>query len=251
METNRNHLIGVDLRKMTLSEIVTKDFNAVTVFEKYNLDFCCGGDKSVSEACDKEGLDALAVINEIQTIETKGKYTEKYSDWSLDFLTDYIVNNHHSYVRRMIPVLAAHTQKIASVHGKNHPELIQVADRFERVYKDLKQHMMKEEQILFPFVKQMVNAKKNGGNAEAPFFGTVKNPIRMMEAEHQAAGDEMHEIRNLTDNYSIPDDACDTYRAAMLELKDFEEDLHKHVYLENYILFPGAVDLEQELLAHN
>jgi regulator of cell morphogenesis and NO signaling len=248
METNRNDLIGTDFKNMTLSEIVTKDFNSAAVFEKYNLDFCCGGNKPVAEACEEKGLDASAVIDELQSLKNGNNNSEKYNDWSLDFLIDYIINNHHSYVRRMIPVLAAHTQKIASVHGKNHPELIQVAGIFERVYKDLKQHMMKEEQMLFPYVKQLVNAKKNGGTAEAPFFGTVKNPIRMMEAEHQAAGDEMHEIRNLTDNYSIPDDACNTYRAAMQELKDFEEDLHKHVYLENYILFPGAVDLEQELL---
>ena len=108
--------------------------------------------------------------------------------------------------------------------------------------------MMKEEQILFPFIKQLVNAKRNGKKAEAPYFGTVKNPIRMMEAEHQSAGDEMYDIRTFTNGYSIPDDACNTYSVTMQELKDFEEDLHKHIYLENYILFPNAVDLEQELL---
>jgi len=251
METKRNDPETLDFSTLTLSEIVAEDFKAAAVFEKYNLDFCCGGNKPVSEACREKGLDCSALIKELQSMNNADGNTEKYNDWSLDFLIDYIINNHHAYVARMIPVLATHTQKIASVHGENHQELIKVSSIFERVYKDLRQHMMKEEQILFPFIKQLVNAKTNGRKAEGPYFGTVKNPIMMMEAEHQAAGDELYEIRNLTNNYMIPEDACDTYKATMLELKEFEEDLHKHVYLENYILFPKSVDLEQELLQDN
>jgi regulator of cell morphogenesis and NO signaling len=248
MEEKRNAYIEQDFRNLTLSEIVTKNFKTAGVFEKYNMDFCCGGDKSVSKACEEKGLDSSVLIEELKAVKDKNVDVEKYTEWSLDFLIDYIVNNHHSYVKRMIPVLSAHTQKIASVHGKNHPELEQVTISFERVYKDLKHHMMKEEQILFPFVKQLVNAKKNGTKSEAPYFGSVKNPIRMMEAEHQAAGDELYEIRNLTNNYLVPDDACNTYSVTMQELKDFEEDLHKHVYLENYLLFPKSIELEKELL---
>lgn len=251
MELNRNSHEVQDISKLTLSEIVTQDFKTAAVFEKYNLDFCCGGNKPVSVACKEKGLDSSVIIKELQSVESRNRNSDKYNDWSLDFLIDYIVNNHHSYVTRMIPVLASHTQKIASVHGENHPELIKAAAGFERVYKELRQHMMKEEQILFPFVKQLVNAKKNGKKTEGPYFGTVRNPIRMMEAEHQAAGDELYEIRNLTNNYFIPDDACNTYKATMQELKEFEEDLHKHVYLENYILFPKSIDLEQELLQDN
>lgn len=248
MEQKRNAYTEQDFRNLTLSEIVTENFKTAAVFEKYNMDFCCGGNKPVSKACEEKGLDSSALIEELKSVKNKNVDVEKYTEWSLDFLIDYIVNNHHSYVKRMIPVLAAHTQKIASVHGKNHPELAQVAISFERVYKDLKHHMMKEEQILFPFVKQLVNAKKNATKSEAPYFGSVKNPIRMMEAEHQAAGDELYEIRNLTNNYLVPDDACNTYSVTMQELRDFEEDLHKHVYLENYILFPKSIELEKELL---
>lgn len=248
MEQNRIESESQDFSKLTLSQIVAKDYKAAAVLEKYNLDFCCGGDKPVTEACYEKGLDTPSVIRELQTVTERNGRTEKFDDWNLDFLIDYIINNHHTYVAKMIPVISEHTRKIASVHGENHPELIRVAESFDRVYKDLKQHMMKEEQILFPFVKQLVKAKNNGSNTEPPFFGTVKNPIGMMEAEHQAAGDELHEIRRLTNNYEIPNDACNTYRATMQELKDFEEDLHKHVYLENYVLFPKAVDLEQELL---
>ena len=248
MEQNRNEIISNEFSGLTLSEIVTQNFKAAAVFEKYNLDFCCGGKKPVSEACREKGLNSSKVIEELRAIKITGSREDNYADWESDFLIDYIVNNHHAYINRMIPVLLAHTQKIASVHGKNHPELLKVAESFGKVYKELKQHMMKEEQILFPFIKQLVTAKRNGRKAEAPYFGTVKNPIRMMEAEHQSAGDEMYDIRTFTNGYSIPDDACNTYSVTMQELKDFEEDLHKHIYLENYILFPNAVDLEQELL---
>ncbi len=248
MEQNRSEILNTEFSGLTLSEIVTLNFKAAAVFEKYDLDFCCGGKKPVSEACREKGLNSSEVFEELRSIENTGSRTDNYADWGADFLIDYIVNNHHAYINRMIPVLSAHTQKIASVHGKNHPELLKVAESFEKVYKELKQHMMKEEQILFPFVKQLATAKSSGRKTEAPYFGTVKNPIRMMEAEHQAAGDEMYEIRNLTGGYSIPEDACNTYSVTMQELKDFEEDLHKHIYLENFILFPKAIELEHELL---
>lgn len=244
----QNELNANALRELTLSQIVNDNFRAAAIFEKYNLDFCCGGNLPVKEACEQKGLDSSVIYNELRTLNEDIRPDQKYDEWNLDFLIDYIVNNHHSYILRMIPVLSAHTQKIAAVHGKNHPELLSVAESFSRVYKDLRQHMMKEEQILFPFIKQLVKSQRNGKKTEAPFFGSVRNPIKMMEAEHQAAGDEMHEIRKLTDNYRIPDDACNTYMVTLQELKEFEEDLHKHVYLENYILFPKSVKLESELV---
>jgi regulator of cell morphogenesis and NO signaling len=243
-----NDQYQIELNKLTLSEIVNSNFKAAAVFEKYNLDFCCGGNVRVSEACAKKGLSTDGIIKELRLLEKVNNVEDKFHEWDLDFLIDYIVHNHHAYINKMIPVLSTHTQKIATVHGKNHPELLETASIFSRVYKDLRQHMMKEEQILFPFIKQLVFSKRKGTKSEAPFFGTVKNPIRMMEAEHQAAGDEMYGIRNLTTNYNIPEDACNTYRVTMQELKDFEQDLHKHVYLENYILFPKSVELEAELL---
>ncbi len=247
MEQNRSETPN-KFSGLTLSEIVTQNFKAAAVFEKYNLDFCCGGKKPMSEACREKGISSSEVYEELRSIDSGRSGSENYTDWSADFLIDYIVNQHHAYINRMTPVLSAHTKKIASVHGKNHSELLNVADSFEKVYKELKQHMMKEEQILFPFVKQLAVAKVSGRKMEAPYFGTVKNPIRMMEAEHQVAGDEMYEIRNLTGSYSIPEDGCNTYAVTMQELRDFEEDLHKHIYLENFILFPKAIELEQEIL---
>lgn len=242
---NKNQLA---IRELTLSQIVNSNFRAAAVFEKYNLDFCCGGNVPVKEACEKKGLDSNVVYNELKSLYDDNRPDNKFDEWNLDFLIDYIVNNHHAYILRMIPVLSAHTQKIAAVHGKNHPELSAVAESFARVYKDLRQHMLKEEQILFPYIKQLAQAERKGKKSEAPYFGSVRNPIKMMEAEHQSAGDEMHEIRKLTGNYRVPEDACSTYMVTLQELKDFEEDLHKHVYLENYILFPKSIQLETELI---
>ncbi len=172
---------------------------------------------------------------------------EQYYQWDLDFLADYIVNVHHKYVREIIPVISAHAEKIASKHGENHPEVISIANNFSIVYKDLKQHMMKEEQLLFPYIKYLVKTEKNAGIAEQPFFGTIKNPIQMMELEHESAGNLLGEIRNLTNEYTPPAEACNTFKVYYKELKDFEEDLHKHVHLENNILFPRAIELENKM----
>lgn len=231
----------------TLSEIVKNNFKAAAVFEKYNLDFCCKGNKFLSKACEEKGINEIEILSELERIKTYQNSSINYEEWNLDFLIDYIVNTHHSYVRKMIPVILEHINKVASVHGKNHPELTEIARIYSVVYKDLKQHMMKEEEILFPYIKYLVKTKGNGSKSESPYFGTVRNPISMMELEHQSAGDELFEIRNLSNNYTVPQDACNTFRVTFQELKEFEEDLHKHVHLENSILFPKSIMLEEEL----
>jgi regulator of cell morphogenesis and NO signaling len=237
-----------DFKNLTLSQLVKKNYKAAAVFEKYNLDFCCRGNRPVSDACSDLGVDAASVITELEKLgyeETGIPF--RPDEWSLDFLADYIVNTHHKYVREMIPVISAHAEKVAAVHGINHSETKDIAKIFSLVYKDLKQHMMKEEEILFPFIKRMVRIQEGYIKFEAPYFGSVNNPIKMMEAEHQNAGDELYSIRNLTNNYTPPEDACNTYKILYQELKDFEQDLHKHVHLENNILFPKTVELEKQL----
>ncbi len=238
-----------DINKLTLSQIVTNNFRAAAIFEKYDLDFCCRGNKPIEQACTEKGINKEPIISELENLFTSTPAADaKYENWQLDFLSDYIINNHHTYVRNMIPIISAHAEKVAMVHGARHPEVIDVAKKFAVVYKDLKQHMMKEEEILFPYIKRIVTVKNNKAKPEPPYFGTVKNPIKMMEAEHEAAGDEMFEIRSITNGYNPPADACNTYKALYQELKDFEEDLHKHVHLENYILFPKSILLEEEIL---
>lgn len=231
----------------TLSDIVKNNYKAAAVFEKYDLDFCCKGNKFLAVACEEKGVNESEILLDLERIKAYQNSSINYEEWNLDFLIDYIVNTHHSYIRRMIPIISEHVNKVASVHGQNHPELKEIARIFSIVYKDLKQHMMKEEEILFPHIKYLVKSKANGTRVESPYFGTVQNPIRSMMVEHQNAGDELFEIRRLSNGYSIPEDACNTFSVTFQELKEFEEDLHKHVHLENSILFPKSIQLESEL----
>ena len=159
----------------------------------------------------------------------------------------YIVGNHHAFVRQAMPVLLTHTKKVAGVHGDRHPELPEVARLFNEVAGEMTSHMAKEEQILFPYIVALEEASRSAGRGPSAPFGTVRNPIRMMEAEHESAGDAMARIRSLTSDYAIPDGACTTYRVSLQELEAFERDLHEHVHLENNILFPKAARLEAEM----
>jgi regulator of cell morphogenesis and NO signaling len=245
-----NKLNGEEFSSLSLSEIVTRNYKAAEIFEKYGLDFCCRGNKIISEACSEKGLDHENIIAELKNLNGNGEKAHfDFNQWDISVLAEYIVHKHHDYVRKMIPVLSQHTQKVASVHGANHPEVIEIAKHFSIVYKDLKQHMMKEEQMLFPFIKYLSRVQQNRSSAERPSFGTVKNPIKMMEIEHKNAGDEMYGIRKLSNDYTPPEDACNTYKVCFSELKEFEEDLHQHVHLENNILFPRAVELEEKIFS--
>ncbi|MES2394436.1 MAG: hemerythrin domain-containing protein [Bacteroidota bacterium] len=168
-------------------------------------------------------------------------------NWDIDFLTDHILNAHHKYVRQAIPVIFEYTQKVARVHGEKHPEVIVIAEKFLDLTDELNRHICKEEEILFPYIKHLAIANSYGMKIEPSPFGTVESPIKMMEQEHDIVGEIMEEIKILSDNYSPPSDACTTYKLSYLKLKEFEDDLHKHVHLENNILFPKAIELEKKL----
>lgn len=232
----------------TIGELVAKDFRKAEIFKKYNLDFCCGGKKTVTQACNDKKIDYMAVEKELNTLDTTSTTaSQNYDSWNLDFLVDYILNTHHEYVKKATPLLMEYTSKVAKVHGGSHPEVISIAKKFNEIADELNEHMCKEEQILFPYIKQLVQAKAN--NQKTPFspFGTIKNPIHMMEQEHDAVGDIFKEIRELTNNYTPPEDSCATYKVSFLKLKEFEDDLHQHIHLENNILFPKSISLESNL----
>src|SRR6476661_4220132 len=222
----------------TLGEIATRDLRKAEVFKKYGLDFCCGGKKTVRQACADKGIDATKVEEELQNAEVAA-FTRPlpYNDWSLSFLSDYIVNTHHSYVRKALPELRTYAAKVAKVHGAHHPELVPVSQLVEDINEELTGHMVKEENILFPFIKQLEAAKSNGKKVEPAGFGTVENPINMMEHEHEAVGKNLEKIRVLTNNYALPDDACASYKLLFKMLEEFESDLFIHIHLENNILF--------------
>lgn len=241
---------NINYNGLSLAAIVSYNYKAAAIFEKFNIDFCYEGEKTISEACKEKGIEAEKVFSELENIDSnKVEIPVRVDDWELDIIVDYIINNHHKYVRNMIPVITTHTEKAASLQGKEHPEIIEAAKTFSSVYKELKQHMMKEEEILFPYIKYLVQVKNREIKYEKPYFGKIGNPINMLELEHQSAGEDMYKIRKLTNNYTPPKDASEAYILCLKELKEFEEDHHKHVHLENHLLFPKSVLLEEQLLS--
>ena len=232
----------------TLGQIAAKDLRKAEVFKKYGLDFCCGGKKTVKEACAEKGIDVTKVEQELQNAyKLPTSRPLPYDDWSLDFLSDYIVNTHHSYVRKNLPDIMAYGKKVMQVHGDQHPELLHIYQLIEEVNTELSSHMIKEEQVLFSYIKELVAAKSNSKLSHAAQFGTVQNPINMMEMEHELVGKNLAEIRDLSNNYTLPADACASYNLLYNLLNEFEEDLHLHIHLENNILFPKALQMEKEL----
>lgn len=233
----------------TIGEIVAKDYRKAQVFKKYGIDFCCGGKKTVQEVCAKKGVDQSALEQELADAEQKtGDCELDFQKWDLGFFTDYIVNIHHQYVRENTLFIQELAQKVARVHGANHPELIRVAHVFDRIASDLNLHMMKEEKILFPRIKALAEYKKAGSPVPSDQSGLVSTPIQVMESEHAQAGEDFEEIRALTADYRLPVDACRSYTILFKKLEEYENDLNRHVHLENNILFPRAIQLEKELL---
>lgn len=233
-----------------LRDIVTENFNSAEIFEKYGLDFCCKGGMSLESACIARGIDFEQVSKELQEV-TYDESSQRFFRWDVSFLIDYIINNHHSFVRERVPLLLAHLHKISDVHGSRHPEFLEVESLFQKVSNDLLQHMFKEERILFPAIKMIAQAATSGQAVPPLPFGSIRNPIAMMIADHETAGDELQEIRRLVNDYTPPDDACTTVRVTFEELRDFESDLHRHVFLENSVLFPKASQLEKDVLTRN
>ncbi|MCC6722428.1 MAG: iron-sulfur cluster repair di-iron protein [Bacteroidia bacterium] len=233
----------------TLGQIAAKDLRKALVFKKYGIDFCCGGKKTVKEACEAKGLDVTQIEKELQETEKSIPNANNlpFNDWSIDFLADYIVNTHHTYVRKNLPELVFYANKVSRVHGSRHPELIKINQCVEEINNELNSHMQKEEIVLFPYVKQLVAAKNSGEALPSSHFGTVRGPINMMEMEHELVGKNLEEIKKLTINYTLPADACMSYSMLYRLLEEFESDLNIHIHLENNILFPKAIEIESEL----
>lgn len=232
----------------TIGEMVASDYRKAEVFRKFGLDFCCGGKKTLEKACEKKGLDVVEVKKALKAVEDDfTTNTEDYNSWELDFLADYIINKHHKYIENSHPMLFEFSQKVARVHGSRHAEVVDIAHYYIEVAEELQLHMQKEEMILFPYIKELAIAKRNGTPMERPQFGSIQNPINMMEAEHESAHVNMEKIRELSNNFTPPEDACNSYRVLFAKLKEYEADLHHHIHLENNILFKKAIELEKEL----
>ncbi len=234
---------GIIPEKTTVRDVVVDDYRTAAVFQKYGLDFCCGGGAPIAEAAANKNVDTKVLLAELETVRSGGSDNEpRVTEWGADFLAEFIVQNHHRYVQSVLPAIRQHANKVAKVHGAAHPETIEIARLFNDMANDLESHMRKEETVLFPWIKALVAA--NPGQDSFPAPGTVANPVRMMEAEHEVAGETMRKIRRLSSDYTPPPEACMTYRVLYQELREFETDLHRHVHLENNILFPKALPLE-------
>ena len=232
-----------------IGELVARDYRTASVFKKYSIDFCCQGNRTIEEACEKKNIDTKKVLEDlVAMMEAKSESTTDYQSWPLDLLADYIEKKHHRYVQEKTLEIKPYLDKICKVHGERHPELLEIKEEFNASAGELAAHMKKEELILFPFIRKMTKAKLENTKVDAAHFGTVKNPIQMMMNEHTVEGNRFRKIEELSNNYTPPLDACNTYRVSFALLKEFEQDLHLHIHLENNILFPRAIEIEKELI---
>lgn len=233
-----------DISAKTVAEIVTENIKTADVFKKNGIDFCCGGGVSVVKICEKKNIDFDQLEKELQNVGRDVNRSQDFNSWSLDFLIDYIINTHHTYVSEAIPLILQYSNRVAEVHGHHYEQVVEINALFHEVAEELRAHMEKEEQILFPYVKSILKTKKEDYTIPQPTFGTLGNPIRMMEMEHEMVGNIFKKINELTQGYTPPSEACNTFRALYAKLEEFEEDLHQHIHLENNILFPKALLLE-------
>lgn len=231
----------------TVRELALEMPAVTEVFEKIGIDYCCGGAQSLSEACARAGKPIEQVLPMLEEIVSTADTKEEKADWRarpLRDLTAWIVDEHHTFTRRELGRLSLLMAKVCSAHSANHPELMRIQSLFQSLEHDLLPHLHKEEQILFPYIERMEEALRRGDPIPNAFFGTVRSPVRMMMLEHDNAGEILRGIRDASQNFQVPEDGCPSYELLYQGLKAFEEDLHQHIHLENNILFPRAVEME-------
>lgn len=232
----------------TVREVALENPAATRVFEKLGIDYCCGGNKSLEEACRTANLPMDEVLDSLEMAEQSARAVHKDRNWRAEMLADlvaHIISTHHKYTREEMARLGPLFDKVCSVHGKNHPELLQVRVSFQVLEQELTMHMMKEERVLFPYIVRMEESVIQKEPVLPPPFGSVQNPVTMMMHEHDSAGEALRSMREASAGYTPPDDACITFRTLYRALADFEADLHQHIHLENNILFPRAIAMEK------
>ncbi|HHV84674.1 MAG TPA: iron-sulfur cluster repair di-iron protein [Petrimonas sp.] len=231
-----------------IGKIVAENYKAASVFKSYNIDFCCNGNRSIAAASKEKNIDENLILQQLsEVLDKKGDSEIDFKSWSIDLLADYIEKKHHRYVRAKTAEITPYLAKIADVHGDRHPELYEIKELFAQSAADLSAHMIKEENILFPLIREMVDKKARGEKLTRPPFGSIENPIKAMQIEHDNEGVRFRRISELSNNYETPQDGCNTYRVTLNLLKEFEDDLHRHIHLENNILFPAAIEFERDI----
>lgn len=244
-----------------MNEIITKTVREIAlemplttkVFETYKIDYCCGGNRNFSEACEIAGVETENVLRDIS--ECLKSSENKKSDWikntNLSRLIDHIEKTHHVFTREEIKNLSPLMIKVANKHGERNPQLFVLEQLFSELCAELTPHLLKEEQVLFPYIKELESYKKTGNKNLKSCFGTIENPVRMMLKEHDSAGDILRKMREVSTNYELPENACPSFTALFTRLEEFEKDLHQHIHLENNLLFPKALKLENEIFEMN
>jgi regulator of cell morphogenesis and NO signaling len=230
----------------TVREIAVENPASVRVFETLGIDYCCNGKRTLSDACARADVSMERVLGLLEQANRDAQVEagEEWQNKPLGELIVHIVTKHHSYVREETPRIASLLAKVVGKHGAAHPELAEIDQLFSAIGQELSTHMMKEEQVLFPYIEQLEDAREAGEAAPVAFFGTVRRPVAMMLAEHDDAGALLRRMRELSNGYTAPAGACPSYAGLYRGLEEFERDLHRHIHLENNILFPRAVEME-------
>lgn len=236
------------LYSKSLAQIVNENHKSAYVFEKYHLDFCCKGKRLLTQACNELKVPVEQVVAELENVTGDFKVSIDFDKMSLSQLAEYIVLTHHDYVKKELPLIHSYLQKVASRHGDKHPEMLSVLNAFVELREDMTEHMAKEERILFPRIR-LIEFYCNENSEAQVSRSYLETPITVMEQEHENAGELLSQMRELTDNYTLPGDACTTYRLSFAALQAFEMDLHQHIHLENNILFPKTIKLFNTLNA--
>jgi regulator of cell morphogenesis and NO signaling len=232
----------------TVRELALENLGATRVFEKFGIDYCCGGNQPLEEACGKVNVRIDEVLDALENAEKTARPAQQARDWKNEPLSELIAHikaTHHVYTREETARLTALLEKVCSVHGKNHPELFDIQRTFGALVQELMTHLMKEEMVLFPFVVRMEEAVTQKTPLPPGPFGSVQNPVLMMEHEHDSAGNALRAIRKASREFTAPAEACVSYQTLYKALAAFEADLHQHIHLENNILFPRAIEMER------
>lgn len=238
-----------DYNLYTVGQIVADNFNASKVFARYHIDFCCHGNIHFVEACQNSSVEPEIVAKELDELQDNSvSEVHDFASWPLDLLLDYVLKIHHRDIRTNGPQIAVLLDKVVVAHAEKHPELLQVQELFHGSLNDLSSHLLKEEDVLFPYLYDLFNASKSGTKVERFHCNTIQHPINVMELEHSGEGERYETISKLTNRFTAPEDACTSYRLVLQQLRQFEAALHEHIHLENNIIFPRALQLETELV---
>ncbi len=232
------------ISKQKIGDIVSENYHAAGVFKAHGIDFCCGGGRPLDIVCEKQGIELSAITEALENIAWKNQESgDNYSDWSPSFLIDYIINTHHNFVRQKTEEIPIYAAKVARVHGERYPENVEIFKQFVSLANELTEHLKEEEETVFPMIKRLSGKREAGIVLSDEEKESLKKELEKMVDDHTGAGNLMANIRKLSGNFTPPEDACKTYQVLYRNLAGFEADLHKHVHLENNILFKKAEQL--------